>query len=138
MEIKNIILCNDVINQPGQNGVVTPSIAMPYSNVVLPFIPNSFSFTAFVMIDGAPDVVGKFSVDLYKESSPTEIMSNVEIAITDETIKQIGGKIPASINFSINFMNQVFQETGKYIIDVSYNGVKLSSQSVNFYVAEKQ
>lgn len=135
MEVKNIIICDDVINQPGPNGQV-PNLISPYANIVLPVLPTTYSFSVFVIIDGAPDAPGRFDINFYHGKTPQDIMNNVAIDLDASMHTQMTAKTPSGINFSINMRNILFKETGKYIIDVFFNGEKISSQSIDFYKAE--
>lgn len=134
MEVKNIIICDDVLNQQGTKGEV-PNLISPYANIVLPVIPTTYSFSIFVIIDGAPENPGRFDINFYYHDTPEDLINSISIVVDQPTQEQMSSKVPSSINFAINMRNILFKKTGDYIVDVLYDDKKLCSQSVSIHKA---
>lgn len=132
MEVKNIIVCDDVINQPGPNGMI-PNLLSPYANVSLPTLPTSFSFSIFIIIDGAPNSPGDFVLNIYHQDTPDIIEHSVTMNIESTMLEQMPKKKHSSINFAVNIRNMFFKVEGLYVFDLYYNEDKLNTQTIGFY-----
>lgn len=137
MQVKNIVICDEIINQPGPNGSV-PCLMMPYTNINLPIVPTTFSFSIFVMINGTPEEPGEFKLEIAKETSLEKILNTVTIPVDSNSLDEMKKSEHPSISFAVSTRNLLIEEEGVYSIKIYYGKDEIGTQSIGFYKSESR
>lgn len=139
MKLKHILFGEDVIDVNLENPVqedqpksARMALVNPTLNFIPQFIPSTFSFSALIMMQGAPEKDTSIRIELQNVDNNKTIFSVASFVPQSIPRNPILPPDLAGLNINVPLKNVPIEFEGKYILSVYFDGDFAGSEEIAF------